>query len=170
MQCEHFKGQLEEYLSDGLDEGQRLEFRRHLCDCPECRDWAVAEEPTLFLMFASSAGASDQDRAGVDRCVTAVGAMIRQDRLVGHLGRRRQPWWYAAAAVAVMGLTVGLWWAGSNESNIAHGSEELTAQAEQVEEGPKVEFQMEGEGVRVYHLADDEDTAVWFVINPELES
>ncbi|MCP4902177.1 MAG: zf-HC2 domain-containing protein [bacterium] len=169
MQCEDFRSQLEDYLADSLNEDLRGGFRQHLRGCPQCRQWAVAAEPTLLLMLASPEGETDQ--VGVDRCVASVSAMIRQDKLTGRIRRRPRPWQLAAAAAAVLFVTVGVWWMNEDASGIAVHTEELTVSEPQaVEEGPEVEFQMDGEGVRIYRLADDEETAVWFVVNPELES
>lgn len=166
MQCEDFQSRLADYLAEKLDEDRRSQFRQHFRECPGCRNLALAEEPTLLFMLSSSVDGDNHE--AVDDCVAAVARMIRQDRLVERLERRRQPWRYAAAAAAVIALSLGAWWLGGGGDGAP--IENLVAQDDEVDQSPKVEFEMDGDGVRIYRLANDEEAAVWFVVNPELES
>jgi predicted anti-sigma-YlaC factor YlaD len=169
MICEEFREMLEPYLEERLEEGRRPWFRRHLRECPECRRWAVAEDPSLLFALA---GEKEADPVRVEACAEAVTTQIRQQRLERRLGARRRPWLAAAAAITIA-VGGGLVWRmniGTGETPTAPAME-----ARREVEGrlapPTVEVDMRGEDVRVYRFANDEDadTAVYFVVNPGME-
>lgn len=169
MQCSEFRDTLERYLDDVLDEARRESFRRHLRDCPECRTWAIGVEPTL--VFASAeAPAPNPDR--VAACTASVMAQIRQQRLARRLRPGRKRWLAAAAAVLVAIAGGAGWWLAQDDR---HTPPEAVLEARDQSESealpPRVQVNMPGEGVRVYQFADDEDqnSAMYFIVNPALE-
>lgn len=176
MRCDTFRRQLEPYLGDTLEGDVRVAWRAHLGQCPECRSWALAEEPTL--LFAALPNA-EPDPVQVAACATAVTALIRHERLDRRLRKDRRPYLAAAAAVLLL-LTGALVW--RSLSNQSAGSaavlptpvavDTATAAGPSPQPPPQVEVDMPGEGVRVYHFASGEDsnTAVLFIVNPALES
>jgi anti-sigma factor RsiW len=169
MICEDFREMLGPYLEEKLEEERRPEFRRHLRECPECRRWAVAEDPSLLFALA---GMKEADPIRVEACAQAVTAQIRQQRLARRMGARRRPWLAAAAAVAVA-AGGGLVWQMTIGSGEAPSGPAMEARGEVNEklESPTVEVDMRGEDVRIYRFANEEDadTAVYFVVNPAME-
>lgn len=170
MQCSEFHDTLEQYLDDVLDESRRESFRGHLRACPECRSWAIGVEPTM-VFAAVEAPAPNPDR--VAACTASVMAQIRQQRLARDLRPRRRRWLAAAAAVlaAVVG-GVGWWVAHDDRSPVPAAAVEALDPSGQQPLPPRVQVNMPGEGVRVYQFADDEDhdTAMYYIVNPALES
>jgi predicted anti-sigma-YlaC factor YlaD len=170
MNCKNFRELLEPYLEDDLTPPQREAFRAHLRSCPQCRGWAVGVDPTL-VFSAMDSGQPDSTR--VENCAEAVAAQIRQQRLDRVLRSRRRPW-LAAAAAMIVAAGAGAVWRVSQNTEIpvtpatieVRGSEELTPPP------PQVQVDMTDEGVRVYQYADDQDsnTAVYYIVNPALES
>jgi anti-sigma factor RsiW len=171
MQCSEFRNTLEHYLDDVLDENRRESFRRHLRACPECRSWAIGVEPTI-VFAAVETPAPNPDR--IAACTASVMAQIRQQRLAREL-RPRGKWWLAAAAAAVLAVVVGGagWWVARDDRSSAPASA-VEAHDPSGEEmlPPRVQVNMPGEGVRVYQFADDgnHDTAMYYIVNPALES
>jgi hypothetical protein len=157
-----------DYLDERLDEDRREWFRSHLRRCESCRGWAVNRDPTL--LFVTAAQPTD-DPERVEACVAAVTGQIRQQRLERRLRGRRRPW-LAAAAAAVLVVTGGLVWqmmpgAGAPE---APPFAEVEGVDEMAADPPSIEVEMADETVRVYQFAaDDDDTAVYFVVNPAME-
>jgi anti-sigma factor RsiW len=157
-----------DYLDENLDEDRREWFRSHLRDCETCCGWAVDQDPTL--LFVTSAEPTD-DPEKVEACVAAVTGQIRRQRLERRLRGRRRPW-LAAAAAATLVVAGGLVWqmvpgAGAPE---APAMAEVEGAAETAPEPPSIEVEMADETVRVYQFAaDDDDTAVYFVVNPAME-
>jgi anti-sigma factor RsiW len=170
MQCSEFHDTLEQYLDDVLDESRRESFRGRLRACPECRSWAIGVEPTM-VFAAVEAPAPNPDR--VAACTASVMAQIRQQRLARDLRPRRRRWLAAAAAVlaAVVG-GVGWWVAHDDRSPVPAAAVEAFDPSGQPPLPPRVQVNMLGEGVRVYQFADDEDhdTAMYYIVNPALES
>jgi hypothetical protein len=193
MQCEEFVRLIDAYVDDALDEHRRHGWRDHLRSCAECRERALAAEPTLLLGLASAQEPAPQR---VEDCVRSVQAMIRQERLQRRLGPRRPRPWMAAAAAVIMALGLGaVWHLGSGpglEGGAARVAEDAVGQEPTGRTGtvpdeadpaaplpagqapaPEVRVDMDGEGVRVYHFAaagGDDDTTVAFIVNPALES
>jgi hypothetical protein len=176
MQCDNFRRQMRPYLAEELDGDVRSTWREHLRSCAECREWAVADEPTL-LLASLPVRASDPRR--VDACAEAVSALIRQERLKTRL-RRSSRAWLAAAAAALVLTFAGLAWrfvpghAGAGPAPQATPMAAITAEEPDSnrQPPPQVEVDMRGDGVRIYHFASDgdADTAVLFIVNPALES
>jgi anti-sigma factor RsiW len=170
MQCTEFRDALEQYLDDVLDESPRESFRRHLRACPECRTWAVGVEPTL-VFAAMEAPVPDSDR--VAACTASVMAQIRQKRLARGLRPHRRRWLAAAAAVlvAIAGGT-GWWLAQNDRQSSPAAAVEARDESDSDALPPRVQVNMPGEGVRVYQFADDENhnTAMYYIVNPALES
>jgi AcrR family transcriptional regulator len=168
MDCTLYRDMLDAYLDDTLDAERRTIFRGHLRDCAGCRSWALAAEPSLLFAVA------DAPRIAPDRieaCAAAVTAQIRQQRLARRLARPRRPI-MAAAAAAVLALSAGLLWRLAPDPGVAPSPALSQAALERPEAAPpSVEVEMAGEGVRVYQLAagGDQDTAVYFIVNPALE-
>jgi anti-sigma factor RsiW len=155
------------YVDDTLDEDRRKWFRRHLRECTRCREVALKQEPTL--MFAAVRGQQAAPET-TEACAVAVRSRIRQDRLQRRLARRRS--WMAAAAAAVVVLSGGLAWRTMVGQEEAGDSAVRTGQG--VNAGgapPSVEVEMAGDDVRVYQFANDgdNDTAVYFIVDPSLE-
>jgi anti-sigma factor RsiW len=168
MRCDEFSAQLDAYLAEELDGHRREDLRDHLRSCGDCRRTAVRRDASLMFV-ATSPKDSNPDR--VAEVTQAVLGQIRQQRLERRLGRRRQPW-LAAAAAAVLSLAVVIGWRIITPNEIAQVPARSDVQvADSPSPPPRVEVDMAGEGVRVYQYADqqDGDTAVTFIINPELE-
>ena len=169
MNCMEFRELLGSYLEESLEEERRRMFRRHLRECASCRERAVSEDPTLLFAAAPETPVSEAD---IEACAAAVTAQIKQQRLARSLSRRRRPWLAAAAAAVIMiagGLSLkGI--LGSVETPIPATAEiQIHEDARSVP--PTVEVEMAGEDVRVYQFAvdEDDDTAVYFIVNPAME-
>jgi predicted anti-sigma-YlaC factor YlaD len=169
MGCKIFREMLDSYLDESMDEERRRWFRGHLRECSSCRDWALSRDPSLLFAVANAAAA---DPARVDACATVVTAQIRQQRVSRRLHHRRRPW-LAAAAAMVVAVSGALAWRAILNDGGAQGPTEIEAQMEidAVTTPPTVEVEMAGDDVRVYQFAtdDDNDTAVYFVVDPAME-
>ena len=169
MDCNVFQELLSSYLDESLEEDRRQSFQRHLCDCASCRESALSEDPSLLFAGAPESVISQTD---VEACAVAVTARIRQQRLAHRLQRRRRPWLAAAAAVVIM-IAGGLIWkvtVGGIGNSATPGIEAFVERDSQTVP-PTVEVEMAGEDVRVYQFAadDDDNTAVYFIVNPAME-
>lgn len=168
MDCTEFRQLLEPYLEETLDEARRPLFREHLCECSSCSDWARSEEPSLLFAMAES---RPVDLARVEACAVAVTGQIRQQRLAGRLQRNRRPWLAAVAAVAIAVVGAAAWrmlpiMGDAMPAVSLDASPNVEAEAAP----PSVEVEMAGDDVRVYQFANEEDdTAVYFIVNPALE-
>ena len=169
MDCKVFREMLDSYLEELMDEEQRRSFRDHLRECSLCRDWALSRDPSMLFAVADAAPANP---ARVEACAVAVTAQIRQQRLSSRLRHRRRPWLAAAAAV-VVAISGGLAWRTILGDGGSPGRPEIEAQNESdtVTSPPTIEVEMAGDDVRVYQFAadGDDDTAVYFVVNPAME-
>lgn len=169
MNCTEFRELLGSYLEESLEEERRRVFRRHLRECASCRKRALSEDPTLLFSAAPEMPVSEAD---VEGCAAAVTAQIRQQRLARSLSRRRHPWLAAAAAAVIMVAGVLSWkvMVGGVETPIPAAAE-IQLHDDARSAPPTVEVEMAGEDVRVYQFATDEDdnTAVYFVVNPAME-
>ena len=181
MSCEIYRDLLPAYLDDSLDEVRRAGFRTHLRSCDRCREFALAEDPTLVFAFARRV---EPEPAEIESCVEAVMSGIRRDRLERRLRPSRRPWFAAAAAVLVAAIAAGAWWI---QADSAGGSIPLQADAHaieapemsavvdeapaQVEPPPRIEVEMTQDEVRVYAYAieDDASTGAVFIVNPGME-
>jgi anti-sigma factor RsiW len=167
MNCEIFREIVGSYVDETLDEDQRKWFRHHLRECARCREVALEQEPTLMFATARDQRAAPEK---TEACAAAVQARIRQDRLLRRLQRRRP--WMAAAAAAVVVLSGGIAWRtmfgpeGAGNSAVGTG-QDLDSRVSP----PSVEVEMAGDDVRVYQFATDgdNDTAVYFIVDPSLE-
>ncbi len=169
MDCTEFRHQLDAYLEETMEEDGRPDFRRHLCECSSCETWARSVEPCLLFVTAQPL---PDDLARIEACAAAVTGQIRQQRLAGRLRGHRRPWLAAAAACVLALVGAGVW------QLLPPGGDAmppLSLDAGAVSEvgatPPTVEVEMPGDDVRVYHFANDEDndTAVYFIVNPALE-
>ena len=169
MDCNVFRELLSSYLDESLEEDRRRSFQRHLRECASCRESAMSEDPSLLFAWAPEPVISQQD---VEACAAAVKARIRQQRLAHRLQRRRRPWLAAAAAVVIM-ITGGLIWKGTigGIGDSPASGIEAFAEGDAQTVPPTVEVEMAGEDVRVYQFAadDDDDTAIYFIVNPAME-
>jgi len=168
MNCEIFHQLVGSYVDETLEEDRRQWFRRHLRECTSCRESALRQEPTLMFAIAPAKSAV---RESVEACVAAVTGRIRQDRVERRLRHRRRPW-LAAAAAAVVAVSGGLAWRAML-GNEGSGSPAIgTAQdIDRPASPPTVEVEAMGDDVRVYQFATDgdDDTAVYFIVDPALE-
>jgi hypothetical protein len=123
-------------------------------------------------MFSAAAPTS-ADPIRIEQAAQHVLTQIRQERISRSLRSRRRPWLAAAAAIVVMVGAGAAWWL------VPIGG--VTSPADVVEHAdhpaleeppPRVQVEMPDEGVRVYQFAegDDDDGAVYFIVNPALES
>ncbi len=170
MNCDEFHDVLEAYLDDSLAQAEREAFRLHLRSCERCRQRAVAVDPTL--LFAAVVPTEPRP-ARVERVTEAVVAQIRQHRLDRRLRPRLGRWLAAAAAALVLVVGASAWRALQGGGSLVPGQTvEARDEAPAEAPPPRVRLDMHGEGVRVYEFADDGDggTAVYYVVNPALES
>ncbi len=169
MDCSEFHELLDAYLEDSLEEDQWVLFRRHFRDCTSCGEWARGVEPSLLFAMAES---GPVDLARIEACAAAVTGQIRQERLAGRLLRRRRPWLAAAAAAAVVLVGAGAWRLLPVGGDVAPALSLAGGEtSETVAAPPTVEVEMNGDDVRVYQFAteEDADTAVYFIVNPAME-
>lgn len=109
----------------------------------------------------------------VAAATASVMSQIRQQRLAHRLHPRRRFWLAAAAAVAVTFAGVGGWWLSRGDQ---HSAPTAAVEAKDATSPnplpPRVQVDMPGEGIRVYQFADEgnEGTAVYYIVNPALES
>lgn len=168
MNCEIFQELVGSYVDETLDEEHRKWFRNHLRECASCRHSALRHEPSLIFATATEVPAVPE---AVEACATAVAAHIRQDRMVRRLRNRRLPW-LAVAAALVMAIGVGFNWrtiVGDQQTG-----QPLVEAAREVDAGvspPTVEVETMSDEIRVYQFATDgdDDTAVYFIVDPALE-
>jgi predicted anti-sigma-YlaC factor YlaD len=180
MSCEVYRELLPAYLDESLDEVRRAGFRAHLTSCSECRELAIAAEPTLIFSLSRRSGPSSER---IEACVTSVIAGVRQERLQKQLRPSRRPWLAVAAAVMLAIIASTAWWMRGNQ---AVGLPQIQADAHEVEvlvptaveampapaePPPRVEVDMIQEEVRVYQYAigDDGTTGAVFIVNPAME-
>jgi predicted anti-sigma-YlaC factor YlaD len=169
MDCKVVCEMLDSYLDESMGEERRRLFRDHLRKCHSCRDWAISRDPSLLFAVAEEVPTNP---ARVEACAAAVTAQVRQQRLSSRLRQRRRPW-LAAAAALVVAVSGGFAWRTLLDDGDPQTRPEIEAQAESDAEiaPPTVEVEMAGDNVRVYQFAtdDDDDTAVYFVVNPAME-
>lgn len=170
MSCTDFRKRLESYLEDSLDEPSREAFRSHLRSCPDCRELAIRREPALVFAAIES---PEPDPIQVAACTASVMSQIRQQRLARRLHPRRRTWLAVAAVVVIALAGVGGWWLSRSDQ---HPTPTAAVEANDTTSPeplpPRVHVDMPGEGVRVYHFADEgnDGTAVYYIVNPALES
>jgi hypothetical protein len=118
------------------------------------------------------APAAPAEPEAIEACATAVMGRIRQDRLERRLQRHRRPW-LAAAAAAIILVSGGVAWRTTigAGSGVFQPAVDALRDSELHNSPPTVEVEMPGEEVRVYQFANDEDenTAVYFIVDPALE-
>ncbi len=163
MECGRFEELLPRYLSEDLPEDERREWRGHLLECAGCRVRALEREPVLLFVLASRA---DRPEEKIRACTEQVVASIRRERLEGRIRARRRPW-LAAAAAAVIAVGGGLAFHEMDHRQAA--APQAAAVVQHQRRAPEVDVENEGENVRVYQLATDENTTVTFVVDPAME-
>jgi anti-sigma factor RsiW len=168
MRCDDVLDLLDAYLADDLDGHRRDALRAHIRSCSSCRHAAIRHDASLIFVSARPAEVAG---AHVEEVTQAVLGQIRQRRMERRLGRRRQPWLAAAAAVVLSVAAVIGWRLLAPGTNAAAPISSGVQVVDAPSPPPRVEVDMTGAGVRVYQYADqrDADTAVTFIINPELE-
>lgn len=175
MSCEEFDRLLQAYLDERLEGEPRAEVRRHLSSCPRCRERALGREPTLLLTLAERRPPRPRD---VEACVASVMSQVRQGELGRRIHRPRRRWWLAAAAAAAVAIGAGVTWRGgwvdgppaapTVRPAVVGAADDLG----QPGPPPRFEVDMPADQIRVYQYAEDRDgdSAVYFVVNPALES
>jgi predicted anti-sigma-YlaC factor YlaD len=180
MSCDAYRELLSGYLEESLDEVRRTAFRAHLRSCTGCREYALAEEPTLIFALGER---PEPDPARIEECVTAVVTGIRQDRLQRRLRPSRRPWFAAAAAAMVAVFAASVWWVSSGSGvagdpqivdagGVAVVEQPVPEQLQEVvEPPPRIEVDMKQDEVRVYQYAIEDDSAMSavFIVNPAME-
>jgi predicted anti-sigma-YlaC factor YlaD len=170
MNCTTFREHLDAYLEESLEDDHRKAVRSHLASCDGCRRWALEQDPTLLFAFPAATSPVPDD---VEACVAAVTAQIRHHRLERRTGSGRRPWLAAAAAMILLVAGAIVW------QGMEHGSAKAPSAGSAVAEAvvkdsppPRVEVDMPESGVRVYQHAEagSDDAAVYFVVNPALDS
>jgi len=169
MYCEQFLVRIDAYLNEDMDDAERAAFRSHLGTCRECREVAEISDPTLLF---ASIPQREPNSAQVDACVSAVTALIHQDRLTRRMRTGVRGWMMAAAAVLF--LVIGIGTMSLRSPAVIDAGTEVAVAAEAATpdvKPPQVEVDMVGEGVRVYQFAHEEDanTAVYFIVNSAME-
>ncbi len=95
--CPILRGSFEDYRRDALPAPQRRILREHLAACPECRNLAAAQDPTM--LFARPFAAEEVPAADATRILanvrTAV-AFAETERRIRKSSRRK----FASAAAA----------------------------------------------------------------------
>jgi len=175
MSCEEFDRLLDAYLDERLEGEPRAEVRRHLADCPRCREHAFRREPALLLTLAERQPPRSQ---AVDACVASVMSQVRQRELDRRIRGPRRRWWMAAAAAAVVAIGAGVTWRGGWVDGTPAAPAVRPAVVGAADDlgqpgpPPRIEIDMPADEVRVYQYAEDRDgdSAVYFVVNPALES
>jgi len=163
MNCTRFIELLPGYLAEELPEADRDAWREHLLQCAHCRIAALEREPSLLFALASR---RENGGARVQSCADSVVASIRLERLDRRIRPHRRRW-LAAAAAAVVAIGGGLVFHQVERQGPAAPRAEAIAQT--VVAAPEVDIENEGENIRVYQLATDENTTVTFVVDPSLE-
>lgn len=163
MECQRFQELLPKYLAEELAAEERQAWRSHFLECTGCRTSVLAREPALLFALASR---REAPTAKVEACAEYVTASIRRDRLAGRIRGKRRPW-LAAAAAALVAVGGGLAWQQVNHREAGAPQAAVLGVAEH--RAPEVDVENEGENVRVYQLASDEDTTVTFVVDPAME-
>ncbi|MGQ9496287.1 MAG: zf-HC2 domain-containing protein [Thermoanaerobaculaceae bacterium] len=139
----------------------RKALREHLRSCEPCRASLFTFDPALALALAlPQAGFED------DRFVAEVLSGVHQRRAEQALLARRRSKLWKVAAVFLLATLMGLW-VGHQERQVSLAKLQEKRTVSPVE--PFVE--VEGEGVRVYHLvAGPEDRVpVAFIVSPSVE-
>jgi anti-sigma factor RsiW len=169
MNCEIFRELIGSYVDETLEEERRAWFRSHMQDCSACRVSALRQDPSLLFDTAQD---PPDDLWAIETCVSSVTSRIRQERLEHRLAQRRPPW-LAAAAAAVIVIAGGLGWhfLGNGGEKRLGPTVEASLEHESPTPPPMVEVEAPDEGVRVYQFATDgdDDTAMYFIVDPALE-
>lgn len=141
--------------------------------CALCRKAALKADPTLVFRRLAQVPAStmseSQERAEVESVRQAVAAMRAASRLESVQKRKASGWkrWSAAAALAMMVLTVP-----AHEGGRQPADKAAIFQAGVAEAGDAEEMTLEGAvnlpGARVYQLSQD-DLAVVMVVDESID-
>ena len=153
--------------------------------CQLCRKTALKSDPTLVFrrlaQVPAAAMTEAQERSEIDSVRQAVAAMRAASRLESLEGRRygfaAGGWkrWSAAAALAMMALTVPSHDTRLRKSPAAAEVPELPARAARQigvarqADAPVLEGGVDLPGTRVYQLMGDEDLAVVMVFNESFD-
>jgi len=126
-------------------------------------------EPSLLFAMGEP---MPVDLAQIEVCAAVVTGQIRQQRLTGRLRGHRRPLLAAAAACVLALIGASVWQLlPLGEDAIPALSIDTGTVADSGATPPTIEVEMSGEDVRVYQFANEEDndTAVYFIVNPALE-
>ena len=98
--CPILRGSFEDYRRDALPAPQRRILREHLAACPECRDLAAAQDPTmLFARPFATLEVPEVDAKRILANVRTAVAFAETERRIGKSSRRKFASVAAAAAV-----------------------------------------------------------------------
>jgi hypothetical protein len=124
--CPILRGSFEDYRRDALPAPQRRILRDHLAACPECRDLAAAEDPTMLFArpFAAEDVPADDARRILENVRTAV-AFAETERRLRRTSRRK----LASAAAAAAAFGALLLMAPGNGSRVETIAEERSVPA-----------------------------------------
>lgn len=120
MNCRGTRNRLPLHAGDDLAAAEAAAVQAHLQACPPCAREAeryAAARAELRAAVPASARPEPSLWASLEPRLAAVDAAARQ-RLPWY---RRTAWWSAAAAVLVAGITVPLYWGGSDGPGPATG-------------------------------------------------
>jgi hypothetical protein len=95
--CETVRGQLPEYLEDGLSTEDRRTYREHIGSCETCRESVLDIEPSLVFARVRPEDVSSED---VERVLTGVRAGIALAEAERRAGRARNRGHHRVAAMA----------------------------------------------------------------------
>jgi hypothetical protein len=114
----------------------------------------------------------EPDPIQIAACTASVISQIRQQAIAGRMRPFRRAWLAAAAAVIVVLAGAAGWWISQDQQGavpVAVVDAEEAGPRDQLP--PRVRVEMPTAGVRVYQFAEggDDNTAVFYIVNPALE-
>jgi hypothetical protein len=108
--CRALSARIADYRHDRLAEEDRRAFRRHIAECEECRDEAIASEPTLVFAVAPPEAVGEEEARTILENVRAALAVREAGRRLerGALRGRRTAAGLGIAAILALAFSVPL--------------------------------------------------------------